>query len=170
MRYLAILLLLPLAACATLSEDQCRSGDWEAIGARDGAAGRTSDYVEKHAKACVDYGIAPNRALWEKGRQKGLPLYCRPGNAWEEGADGRRLSPVCPAAQTAELQRANSRGLTYHRIGEDIAEAEREISLIGSRLASLPADDPERLALLNERSLLRLEIVTLRAQRSHYRY
>ena len=144
MRYIAILFLLALAACATLSEDQCRSGDWQAIGARDGADGRTPDYIQKHAKACLDYGIAPDPVLWEKGRQQGLPLYCRPANAWEEGADGRRLSPVCPASQTAELQRANWRGLTYHRIGQDIAEAEREIDRTSANWHRLSPEDPSR--------------------------
>ena len=126
MRYLVLLPLLALAACATLSEEQCRQGDWHAIGQADGANGRTPDYLAKHAKACADYGIAPDAALWEKGRRQDLPLYCRPARAWDEGADGRRLSPVCPPEGLAELQRANRDGLIYHRIGEDIAEAERE--------------------------------------------
>ena len=171
MRYLAfLLLLLPLAACATLSEDECRGGDWEAIGVEDGAAGRTPDYIQKHAKACADFGIAPDPVLWERGRQKGLPLYCRPARAWEEGSEGRRLSPVCPAQQQAELQRLNFRGLTYNRIGRDIEEAERQISRINAALSGLPPGDPQRSALLSERSFLRLEIVTLRAERSLYRY
>jgi hypothetical protein len=170
MRYLALLPLLALAACATLSEDQCRQGDWQAIGQADGANGRTPDYLAKHAKACADFGIVPDAALWEKGRRQGLPLYCRPARAWDEGADGRRLSPVCPPEELAELQRANRDGLIYHRIGEDIAEAEREIGRITAELASLPADDPSRSALFAERASLRLEIVTLRAERALYRY
>ena len=170
MKYLALLLLLPLAACATLSEDQCRAADWEAIGKADGANGRTPDWIEKHARACNQYGIAPVRSDWEKGRQQGLPLYCRPARAWEEGADGHRLSPVCPAEDLAGLERANFRGLTYHRIGQDIAEAEREISRINSLLASLPADDPQRASLIAERASLRLDIAMSRAERALYRY
>lgn len=170
MRYLALLLLIPLAACGTLNEDQCRNANWEEIGREDGANGRTPDYIEKHARACNQFGIAPVRSEWEKGRQQGLPLYCRPARAWEEGADGHRLSPVCPAEDLPELERANYRGLTYYRIGQDIAEAEREINHINSLLASLPADDPQRASLIAERASLRLEIAMLRAERALYRY
>ena len=170
MRYAAFLLFLALAACATLSEDQCRNADWQEIGRQDGTNGRTPDFIEQHAKACNHYGIAPVRAEWEKGRQQGLPLYCRPARAWEDGADGRRLSPVCPKDQLAELERANFRGLSYHRIGQDIAEAEREISRINAEIASLAPGDPTVPALISERASLRLEIVMLRAERSLYRY
>lgn len=170
MRYATFLLFLALAACATLSEDQCLNANWQEIGRQDGTNGRTSDFIEQHAKACNQYGIAPVRAEWEKGRQQGLPLYCRPARAWEEGADGRRLSPVCPKDQLAELERAHFRGLTYHRIGQDIAEAEREISRINAEIASLAPADPMLPALISERASLRLEIVMLRAERSLYRY
>lgn len=170
LRLIALFLLLTLAACATLTEDQCHAADWEAIGRADGANGRLPDWIEKHARACNQYGIAPVRAEWEKGRQQGLPLYCRPARAWEEGADGRRLSPVCPAEDLKTLERANSRGLTFYRIGQDIKEAERQISRINAELATLSRDDPYRSALTAERASLRLEIAMLRAERSLYRY
>ena len=77
---------------------------------------------------------------------------------------------MCPSEQLAELERANFRGLTYHRIGQDIAEAEREISRINAEIASLPPGDPSIPALISERASLRLEIIMLRAERSHYRF
>ena len=159
-----------LAACATLSEEDCRAGNWYDIGLHDGEAGRTAEYLAKHAKACSKFGIAPDQSQWEKGRREGLPLYCRPARAWQEGAKGRHLSPVCPVERLDRLEQANWRGRTYHHIGQDIAEAEREISRINSALASLPIDDPARASLFHERAMLRLEIVTLRAERALYRY
>ncbi|MBT8416956.1 MAG: DUF2799 domain-containing protein [Silicimonas sp.] len=167
---LAVILLVPLVGCATLSEDQCRNADWETIGKRDGSNGRLPDWIEKHAHACNQYGIAPVRATWEKGRQQGLPLYCTPSRAWEEGADGKRLSPVCPADNLSELRRLNQRGLVYHRIGRDIEEAAREIDRINATISDLPASDSARASLASERASLRLEILTLRAERSLYRY
>jgi Protein of unknown function (DUF2799) len=172
MRYFLLLIALPLVllGCATLSEDQCRAGDWREIGFSDGTNGRTADYVAKHAKACADYGIDPDVTAWEAGRQKGLPLYCTPRRAYEEGSKGRELSPVCPAAVAGDLRDDNRRGLIWHRIGQDIAEASREIDRINAELASLPGDDPSRAALISERSALRLEILTLRAERGLYRF
>ena len=171
MRYLVLFFAsFLLAACATLSEDQCREGDWYAIGLADGADGRRADFIIQHAKACNKIGIAPVRADWEEGRQAGLPLYCRPRRAYDEGARGRRLSPVCPAQDLARLERANTRGLRWYRIGQDISEAQNEIRRINSHLASLAADDTSRASLISERASLRLEIITLRAERNLYRY
>jgi len=173
MRYALILsLVLPmlLAACATLDENACRTGDWQSIGQHDGAAGRTSDYVANHAKACGKYGISPNITAWEAGRQQGLPLYCTPRRAWEEGARGHSIRNVCPAADLANLERQNRRGLTWYRIGRDIDDSEREISRINHELAGLAPDDPSRPALYSERAALRLDIVTSHAEQLLYRY
>ena len=171
MKYL-VLLLAPflLAACATLSEDECRAGNWYDIGREDGADGRRSDFIIQHAKACNKIGIAPVRAEWEQGRQEGLLIYCRPRRAYEEGTRGRRLSPVCPVEDLAELERANKRGLIWYRIGQDISQAKSDIRQINAQLASLAADDPSRASLIGERASLRLEIITLRAERNLYRY
>lgn len=160
---------LLLAGCATLSEDACRGGDWERIGFVDGSDGYDRTRLAAHAKACRDYGISPDVAAWEAGRQQGLLVYCRTGRAYDEGADGRRLRDVCPVEDLAALELANERGLSWYRIGRDIDRAERRISEINALLAKLPADDPARAALTAERVALRLEILTLRAERMHYR-
>lgn len=171
MKY-AVLLLAPLllAACATLSEDQCRAGDWRAIGISDGSNGRGSDFIIQHAKACNKIGISPVRADWEAGRQEGLTLYCRPRRAYDEGARGRTLKNVCPLENLTRLERANARGLRWYRIGQDISEAKNEISRINTELSGLEATDPSHSALIADRSSLRLEIITLRAQRGQHRY
>ena len=57
----------------------------------------------------------------------------------------------------------------WYRIGQDIADAERDIRHINHLLAELPADDPRRSSLYSERSFLRLQILNLRARRMRYR-
>ena len=45
MRYLFLMIpFLALAACASLSESECKGGDWYAIGVEDGANGRSLDF------------------------------------------------------------------------------------------------------------------------------
>ena len=56
-----------LAACATLNEDQCRAGNWYDIGVRDGANGRSLDFILQHAKACNEFGIAPKAGTLARG-------------------------------------------------------------------------------------------------------
>lgn len=159
---------LVLAACASLSEDQCRDGNWYAIGQKDGAEGRTDDFILQHAKACNDYGIRPNKTEWLRGRKAGLPLYCTPDTAFREGRRGKILSPVCPAEDFAELRRANENGLRLNRIEQEISEIEGDIRDINLALARLPAGDPSRTSLVSERSFLRLDLLSLRAERARY--
>ncbi len=164
------LAFIALASCASLSENTCQAGDWEAIGFKDGTTGQSPDRIIRHARACNDYGIAPNKTLWEAGRTEGLKLYCTPRNAYREGADGDRLRPVCPFEDRPALLAENERGLEWYRIGRDIDEAERRISRIGSQLRDLEVDDPLRATLTAERLLLRLDLSHLRARQRRFQY
>ncbi len=169
MRYLLLTApLLLLAACATLSENECRAGNWYAIGQKDGANGRMEDFIYQHAKACNEYGILPNKTEWLRGRADGLPLYCTPGNAFREGRRGKHLNPVCPIAERATLIRANERGLRVNRIEQEIREIENRIRSINAEIASLPPGDPARSSLASERSCLRLDLLHLRSERARY--
>ena len=168
-RLLAFAPLMLLAACATLSEDQCEAGNWYEIGRSDGANGRKDDFILQHAKACNDYGIKPIASEWRKGRADGLPLYCTPERAYREGTGGKHLSPVCPAQDLARLERANQRGLTYNRIRQEMREIQNRISALNAEIAALPADDPARSGLISERSFLRLDLLTLRTELARYR-
>lgn len=161
--------LLILGACATLNENECRAGNWYAIGKSDGNNGRDADFIYQHAKACNEFGVLPVRSEWERGRQEGLKLYCTPGRAYSEGKRGRIIRPVCPAEISYDLDRANQRGLRVHRIDLEIREIENDIRAINTELASLPADDPARSTLVLERSALRLDLISLRAERARYR-
>ena len=166
---LMLLALLALPACATLSETECQTGDWFGIGKSDGAAGRGPDHIFKHAEACNEFGIAPKAGPWREGRAEGLKLYCTPENAYRIGSRGQRLADVCER-DLQSLRAANAKGRKWYDIGREIDRAERDIRDITARLAELPPDDPTRSSLASERSFLRLDILTLRAERSRYRF
>jgi len=166
--FLALFALPLLAACASLSEDECRAGDWHEIGVNDGTKGRTADYVRTHAKACADYGVRPDVKTWERGRQVGLTAYCTPQNAYREGSRGRRLSPVCPASDLANLLAANDRGLDLYDLESEIDAMDRQINDIRDTLAGLDVDDPQRSALGAELRFLQLRLLQLEARRMRY--
>ncbi len=165
----ALIAFSTLAGCASLDEDTCRRGDWYSVGFRDGTEGRSSHHIFRHARACNDYGIAPVRQPWEDGRQAGLPVYCTVERAWREGADGRQLSPVCPAEDLTRLARANDLGLSHHRVEHEIMETERRIADISSRLYDLSDDHPQRKAMIRARHALRRDLARLRNERWLYR-
>lgn len=159
-----------LASCSSLSDDACKAGDWESIGFRDGAAGRSPDYVLNHAKACNDIGVAPNRTNWLRGYEEGLTRYCIPEVAFEEGRDGNRLSNVCPVEMSGELRAANDQGLRWYRLERDISDNEARIRSINAALADLADGDPARTQLVGERSILRLENLRLRSRQAAIRF
>lgn len=165
----ALTALALLAGCASLSEDQCRAGNWGAIGERDGQAGRSASYFSRHVEACAEFGIRPDRAQWEAGRQRGLVLYCTPRNAYEIGREGDRLNDVCPAPQAAVLAAANRRGRTYYSITQEMEAVDDRIDDVRRRIAALPPEaETELAALRSELSRLRFDLSRLRLQRMRY--
>lgn len=159
--------LILVAGCATLTEDECRQGNWQEIGQRDGANGRTADHVSRHFKACEKTGIKPDISLWEKGRQQGLPMYCTPARAYREGRDGHDLSPVCPAADLRALAAANEKGQQYHRIGEEISDLRSEINEVETALIK-EQDESRRASHVLRLSTLQARISMLEARRMLY--
>ena len=96
----SLILLIPLTACASLSEDECRAGDWATIGFEDGAQGRDAAFIGEHREACAEYGIAPDLNAWLAGRERGLLSYCTVDRAYSLGRSGRPVANVCPATLT----------------------------------------------------------------------
>lgn len=164
---IGLLACVGLGGCASLSEDQCRGGNWQEIGSRDGAEGRTTDYLQNHVKACSEYGVTPDATAWQAGRQAGLALYCTPERAYREGRLGRDVRPVCPAGQAAALSQANEKGRTWHRIGEEISEVQRDIREAQRQGAA--ADTPEgQQAAMMQVGRLQMRLSMLRTRRMLY--
>lgn len=150
---LAFGLAFALAGCASLSKDECLSGNWDEIGFRDGTNGKTSAFLQRHVKACEKTGVVPVQSVWEQGRQRGLPAYCVPSKAYSEGRNGRALSAVCPAAQIPALQAAHSVGVQYHEYTEEINELKSRIQDIGSEIIAEQDVGQRTLLVLESQSL-----------------
>jgi len=169
--------LLFLAACASLTEEQCRGGDWSSIGYNDGLNGRSAEYVGNHFEACEKIGITPDVAAWQQGREQGLLRYCTPENAYITGRNGNTFNNVCPASQSETLTRAYSWGGEYYDITQEIlilTDESHEIELIIASELSLPDLTPEQaaqLARLKSRiRLIGLKIRRLTRQRERYAF
>jgi len=149
--FFAISPLVFLMSCASLSEEACRTGDWETIGYNDGVRGRAESFITEHREACSEYGIAPNTTVWLRGRIEGLKQYCTPDNAYTVGRRGRELSNVCPSAQQSDLRLANFFGLRFYEVDREIDALEDEIDDIQLILATnfIGELTPEQLPLQN---------------------
>lgn len=117
--------LLLLSSCATLSKEECKVGNWQAIGYNDGVAGYYADRLASHAKACAKASVAPDYQAWEHGRQLGLKQYCTVSNAYNIGRRGRALNSVCPAAMTNTLQKMNQQGQEYYTLSSQLDDDKR---------------------------------------------
>ncbi|MEM9780767.1 MAG: DUF2799 domain-containing protein [Pseudomonadota bacterium] len=144
---LAVILLLTLSACASLTEAQCQAGNWNAIGQSDGAAGRNTSYLNNHREACASLGITPDASRWAAGRQQGLKQYCTLENAYQIGTRGEAINSVCPTRQRLSMSSAHRAGLEYYSIGQRLLEIEHRRDELQDRLRDLPdAGDNKRLA------------------------
>lgn len=95
-----------IAGCATLSESECRTGDWRQLGYVDGLKGYGTARLADHAKACARYGVAPDTLAWQLGFTQGQTLYCTPRSGYEHGRDGRAYGNVCPPSSDGDFRRA----------------------------------------------------------------
>ncbi|WP_317205665.1 DUF2799 domain-containing protein [Janthinobacterium sp.] len=123
-------LALALGGCASLSKDQCLSGDWRQIGFNDGLKGYASEELDKHAKACAEYGVQPQFDQYHEGRSRGLLNYCQPDSAFNQGRAGNRPNaPACPPNMRLDFE-------TEYRRGAEIYAMESELGNLRGRLGS----------------------------------
>lgn len=166
---LGLAVLTVLAACASLSEDECLAGDWRGIGFADGAQGRAPDHVERHQKACAKVGVAPDVQAWLAGRQAGLARYCTPAKAYDLGRSGRTIASWCTPGQLAAMRPAHDRGRAYYEIGQDIDAERRDLRDLDDLIRSLPDEaGAERARLFFERSRIERRVFMLENRQRRY--
>ena len=174
------LLLLPLFAvalwaCAPISEDQCRGGDWGAIGLKDGKDGRDISVLSKYAETCGEFGISPDKETYLAARQSGLTFYCTPQNAYSVGRAGKRLNNVCQPGIQQSIIPAYKKGRQYFEINEEIDRLHHRIDELRDELRLVAKQDTTEedgritgLLLDNEIDDLRHDIFMLELQRDRY--
>ena len=187
--FVAILVMLVISGCASMSSEECIVTDWSAVGYEDGARGYTSDRFAKHRKACAKHGVAADFGTWQQGRERGLVEYCQPGRGFDVGVSGGRYNGVCsidlePAFLDAynagyhlytlrsNVNRANS---AIHARERELENVEDEIRQNEAALIDSETTTEQRILLLadlkdlSERTgELEAEIRELYADRARY--
>lgn len=129
--------VLMLSGCATLSKDECRHGDWQSIGYRDGVSGHSASYISEHQKACARVDVSPDYQAWEKGRKQGLKEYCTESNAYQRGKQGLSFSHVCPADISDRLDQMHRKGKTLYDLRTQIKKDRKELDKYQEELKKL---------------------------------
>ena len=150
-----LLILLLIAGCASLNEDQCKTGDWKGIGLSDGLEGLTFDHLSRHQKACSEYGISIDSKAYTEGRQEGLKTYCEPQNGYQLGLKGQSYNNVCTDKAFNE----------NYKLGKKIHEVQTKITNIDNQIENLE----QQMVVSNdqrERSNLHSQIKSLKRDKN----
>lgn len=128
-KILFVLLLTGIFAsgCATLDKNECLVANWETIGYEDGTQGRPASRIGKHRTACAKYNVAPDLALYTKGREQGLMQYCLASVGYREGVKGRTYHNVCPAATEHDFLAGYQYGQRLYKINSRVHRLEHKI-------------------------------------------
>jgi hypothetical protein len=144
LRLTGLLCVIFLSGCATLSQEECRRGDWFGLGVRDGLAGETRSRLSDHIKACFEYGIAINNQAYFAGREQGLHDYCRIDNAFDVGLSGRQYQHVCPPSIDGLFGHYHSAAFTVYEHRAELDRLDQDISNKESRLHDKKLSDKDR--------------------------
>ncbi len=135
---------LGLSSCATLNESECRTADWFQLGTREGADGYPRTRIDEHRKACSEFGMAADDAVWIEGYEAGLLDYCTVDNGYKVGRGGGYYSRVCPAQLEADFVAAYDLGKETYDVEREIADLDRRVQSLQERLVSDKIDDATR--------------------------
>ena len=107
---------ISLSGCKTVSEDTCLAGNWEAVGFKDGANGKSSNRLSKIAEACTKYGTSVDNQSYIAGYEAGLPKYCTFQRGFERGESGSSYNQVCSGELSAEYAPGYEEGRIRYQI------------------------------------------------------
>ena len=123
---LGLISAVALGGCTTLSREECLIGDWYELGARDGAAGYSTERLAEHRQACSEYRIRPDREAYRAGWQDGIRDYCTPQRGFSEGRKGASYDGVCPPSLERSFVRQYQIGRELYQQDLRIQDLERE--------------------------------------------
>ena len=126
---LMIITLLMMTGCASISEEQCRIGDWYQLGLEDGRQGKKNQ-AANYSGDCAEYKVSVDLEKYNAGRDQGLKSYCSYDNGAFIGGQNASYEHVCPAELSSEFLA----GYVPHK---NLAQAESDVQSVERRLSNL---------------------------------
>lgn len=117
-----------LSGCAGgMTQADCQSADWSALGFADGRSGASARLADKRLNDCAGSGYAIDRASYAAGRSEGLKAYCTAAGGFDAGRLGQEYFEVCPASAEAEFLTAFGEGAKLHALIRAERDADRAL-------------------------------------------
>ncbi|MEO0637310.1 MAG: DUF2799 domain-containing protein [Pseudomonadota bacterium] len=139
-----------LAACATLSKEECAVVNWSDLGQRDGEAGYHPSRVERHAKACARADIAVDTQAYLAAHAMGIRQYCTAANGLSVGSRGERYRNSCPAELEAAFLRPYNAASEVRSAEFQVDNARARIESVTDQAFSVDLTPEQRLSLQND--------------------
>ncbi|MGF1716495.1 DUF2799 domain-containing protein [Photobacterium chitinilyticum] len=156
---LSILVIAQMAGCSSMSVEECKTADWQAVGTIDGQNGVPASRVNDYSEDCKEAGVRVDQPAWYAGYDLGLSYYCVPDNGYRIGRSGRAYYGVCDSPVFIEQY---NQGQREYRVEKRIMKIDNELVSIDRELKRL-----EKHANNNsdEAKRLRRRDAALRAER-----
>ena len=158
----AVLAMLAMSGCATMSGDECVATDWSAVGYEDGARGYTTERFSRHRKACAKHGVTADFESYQAGRAEGLVEYCQPGRGFDVGASGGRYYGVCEVNLEADFLDAYNAGYHLYTLRSNVNRASSSISSKKKELEQIEEEILHKeAALINRETTTEQRVILL---------
>lgn len=131
---------LVLSGCATMTQDECFSGDWSMVGYQDGTNGYPPSRLSDHAQACAAHGVRPDANAYYAARERGLVEYCTPYRGFEAGRLDRKYHGVCPPGLARGFLTGYDDGLRVHAATEHLEDVKTDLRRLDRRVQDIEDD------------------------------
>lgn len=145
----ALLSLLVLSGCATLSREECLRGDWYAIGVTDGQQGQQFNRIDEHRRACSGTAAVDEDA-YRAGRDAGLASYCTPISGYQVASNDNTYANVCPVSSAPQFLQGYTLGQQVAQARRQVRDAEQRVSDIRNEISSYELNRDEAEDILTE--------------------
>lgn len=118
-------LFILFAGCSTITEKECRKGDWYGLGIQDGSKGEKAVKYFDYEAACIEYRVKADRKRYNEGHKIGLKSYCLYEKGKELGLAGDSNHGLCD--DMADFNKGYQDGLALYQREQEKKELKEQI-------------------------------------------
>ena len=116
-----------LTGCSSISPEECKVGDWFAIGKTDGQQGIASSQFRSYQKECAKHGLSSDFKAYQQGHAEGVLLYCTYDAGRELGQSGGSYNKVCSGALEPQFRLGYDRGRKWYQAESALLNLQKTI-------------------------------------------
>lgn len=144
--FAALVLLLSLSSCQTITKFKCNTKNWSNVGQKDGASGKVAEKTfRQYYDECSASGAEIDESTYMAGHQKGLTTFCTMENGVAQARDGYENQKLC----TVQFGSAFDNGFTQGLVRLCVSSGGQEFGLTGGIYRGTCPSDTEQEFLIS---------------------